>query len=130
MQINDHTAFQVSDIEKSIEFYTQIIGLNFKFKSINEEEQETYAFLELDGGGLELIQKLNADYEKPIIKPPFCPHLAIETKDMNQTLNMITKNRLHIIKGPLESKDGEKWIYISNPDNNIIEFIQWASKNN
>jgi len=129
LQINDHTAFQVSDIEKAIEFYTKIIGLNFKFKSINEEEQEAYAFLELDGGSLELIQKLNSDYEKPTIKPPYCPHFAIETKGMNYTMNIINKNHVNIIKGPLEIKDEEKWIYISDPDNNIIEFIEWVSKN-
>jgi lactoylglutathione lyase len=127
MQINDHTAFQVSNLEKSIEFYTIILGLNFKFKKINEEEQEAYAFLELNGGGLELIQKLESDYEKPTIKPPYCPHLALETKDMNHTLDLIKKNHLNVIKGPLESNDGEKWIYISDPDNNIIEFIDWGS---
>jgi lactoylglutathione lyase len=129
MQINDHTAFQVSDIEKAIEFYTKIIGLNCKFKNINEEEQEVYAFLELEGGGLELIQKLNSDYEKPTIKSPYCPHFAIGTNDMNETMNMIKKNHVNIIKGPLEIKEEVKWVYISDPDNNVIEFVEWVSKN-
>jgi lactoylglutathione lyase len=128
MQINDHTAFQVSDIDKAIEFYTKIIGLNLKFKRVNEEEQEAYAFLELKGGSLELIQILNSNYKKPTIRPPYCPHFAIETINMDETMDMLKKNRVKIIKGPLENKDEEKWVYFSDPDNNVIEFIEWVSK--
>jgi lactoylglutathione lyase len=41
---------------------------------------------------------------------------------------MIEEKRIPIVKGPLEIKGAEKWIYISDPDNNVIEYIQWLSK--
>jgi lactoylglutathione lyase len=125
---NDHTAFQVSNLDQSIEFYTQSIGLNLMFKGINKEEQEAYAFLELEGGNLELIQKLGSAYEKPALHPPYCPHFAIETNQMNDIMTMIERRGIRIVKGPLEIKGKERWIYIADPDNNVIEYIEWASR--
>ena len=129
MTKNDHTAFQVSNMEQSLKFYTERLGLRLVFRNVSAEEQEEYAFLELDGGNLELIQKLDgAPFEKPRIKPPFCPHLALTTNDMTQTLKMIEEKNIPIVKGPLGSAGAERWMYISDPDNNVIEYIQWSSK--
>jgi hypothetical protein len=105
-----------------------LIGAEVRFRGINEEEQEAYAFLELDGGSLELIQKLDADYEKPVIAPPYCPHLALETKDMNRTLDVIRDGSINIVRGPLEIAGEERWVYVADPDHNIIEFIEWISR--
>jgi lactoylglutathione lyase len=115
-------------MEQSLKFYTETLGLRLLFRSANSEEHEDYAFLELGGGNLELIQELDEPFEKPRIKPPYCPHLALGTDDMAQTLKMIEEKRIPIVKGPLEIKGAEKWIYISDPDNNVIEYIQWLSK--
>ncbi len=129
MTKNDHMAFQVSNMEQSLKFYTETLGLRLLFRHVNVAEQEDYAFLELDGGNLELIQKLDQpQFEKPQIKPPFCPHLALTTDDMSLTLKLIEEKRIPIVKGPLEVAGAEKWIYISDPDNNVIEFIQWLSR--
>ena len=35
------------------------------------------------------------------------------------------KEDIPIAKGPLEAPGLAKWIYICDPDNNIIEFVQW-----
>jgi lactoylglutathione lyase len=122
----DHMAFEVSDMDRSIKFYTQVLGLRLLFRKVNTEEQEDYAFLELTGGNLELLQRLDSrPFVKPTIKPPYCPHLAIRSEDMGQTLKMIEEHQIPIVKGPLEIAGEEKWIYISDPDNNVIEYIQW-----
>ena len=129
MTKNDHMAFQVSNMDQSLKFYTETLGLRLVLRNVNVEEHEDYAFLELSGGNLELIQKLDeAQFEKPRIKPPFCPHLALRTDDMAQTLKMIEEKNIPIVKGPLGSEGAERWMYISDPDNNVIEYIQWSSK--
>jgi lactoylglutathione lyase len=51
--------------------------------------------------------------------------LALTSDDMAQTLKMIEDHRIAVVKGPLEIVGAEKWIYISDPDNNVIEYIQW-----
>ncbi len=129
MTKNDHIAFAVSNMEESIRFYTEKLGLQLLSRSVDEEEREEFAFLALKGGNLELIQLLGEDtYQKPVIKPPYCPHLALATDDMAQTLRMIQERQLPVVKGPLEIEGMVLWIYITDPDNNIIEYIQWVDK--
>ena len=127
MTRNDHTAFQVSNMDASIRFYTEALGLKLLFRHVNEEQHEDYAFLELDGGNLELLQHLGAPFVKPDIKPPYCPHLALATGDMDGTLRLFREHGIPIVKGPLEVPGEERWVYVSDPDNNVIEYIQWLA---
>lgn len=128
MRVYDHTAFRVSDLSRSIAFYKSLLGAEVRCECINEEEREAYAFLELEGGSLELIQRLGEDYERPAIVPPYCPHFAVETEDMELTMGLIRENSAPIIRGPLEIVNKERWVYVADPDNNIVEFIEWVSK--
>jgi lactoylglutathione lyase len=125
---NDHTAFQVSDMDAAVKFYTESLGLRLQFRSISEQSHEAIAFLELEGGSLELIQFLDEPYVKPVLKPPYCPHFAIQTEDMAQVMAMVAARGLTVIKGPNENPGEVRWIYISDPDHNVIEYIQWLSK--
>ncbi len=123
---NEHTAFQVSNMDESLAFYTQKLGLQLISRETNPAEQEDYAFLELEGGNLELIQRLaDEPFAKPVIRPPYCPHFAMVTDDMARTVAMIKAAGIPIVKGPLEIAGVETWIYVSDPDNNVIEFLQW-----
>lgn len=123
---NDHIAFEVSNLEESIKFYQKFLGLKLLFQNVDYENKEAFAFLELDGGNLELLQMLeNGSFEKPKIKPPFCPHLALNVNDMDGTLLLLKEKNIPIIKGPLEVKGQVRWLYVHDPDNNIIEFVQW-----
>jgi len=105
---NDHMAFQVSNMDASIRFYTEALGLKLLFRHVNEEVREDYAFLELDGGNLELLQYLGAPFVKPRVKPPYCPHLALATGDMDETLRLFTEHGIPVVKGsPGEPGRGE-----------------------
>jgi lactoylglutathione lyase len=122
----EHAAFQVSNMDESLAFYTRKLGLRLISRKTNPEEQEDYAFLELDGGNLELIQRLADErFAKPAIRPPYCPHFAMVTDNMAKTLAMIKAAQIPIVRGPLEIAGTETWIYISDPDNNVLEFVQW-----
>ena len=126
---NDHIAFEVSNLDQSIRFYTQVLGLRVLSRNVSIEDQEEYAFLELTGANLELLQRLGGEpFVKPTLKPPYCPHLALTIGDMAQTLKWIEGNCIPVIKGPLEIAGEVKWIYVSDPDNNVIEFIQWLKE--
>ena len=123
---NDHVALRVSDMDASIAFYSQALGLRLLSRSTNPAEREEYAFLELEGGNLELIQRLSDEpFVRPVIEPPFCPHLALATDDMAETVARIRAAGIPIVRGPLEIAGEETWIYVSDPDHNVIEFIQW-----
>jgi lactoylglutathione lyase len=124
----DHSAFQVSDIDKAIKWYCDILGFELLFKGANEGENEVYCFLSYGESRLELIQDLGQEFEKPVIKKPFCPHVCLQIDSMKAALKLIKKHNIHVIKGPLEIKDEETWIYFADPDNNVLEFIEWYNK--
>ena len=126
----DHIAFQVSDLDASITFYNEVLGLTLMSKTIDNEHNEAFAYFELDGGNLELLQNLaEKSFKKHEIKQPFCPHMALGTDDLDQLAADLQKREIPIIKGPLEIEGMVKWLYIADPDKNIIEFVQWLEKN-
>ncbi|NQZ69487.1 MAG: VOC family protein [Lentisphaeria bacterium] len=133
MPKNDHMAFQVSDMDKSIAFYTEVLGLELMFREHNKPEHEYFTMLKLEGGNLELIEVLDENdqqvpYDKPEVKAPYCPHLCIEVENMDNALEIIKKHNVPIARD-LQVIDGEeKWIYFCDPDNNIIEFLEWIGR--
>ena len=125
---NDHTAFQVADLDAAIRFYTETLGFRLLSRSVDEVHQEAFAFFELEGGHLELLQKLGHTFNPRPIESPYCPHLALETRDIQEVVASARGRGIHIIAGPFETPGEAKWLYISDPDNNVIEFIEWAGK--
>jgi len=124
----DHIAFQVSDIDKAVEFYINKLGFKLRFKSVNQEQKEVCAFIESGEAVIELIQDLSSPFRKREATKPFCPHFCIEIDDMKNGLESLKKNNIDIVKGPLEKKGEETWVYFADPDNNILEYIQWLKK--
>jgi len=124
----DHAAFQVSDLTQAIKWYCDKLGFEFLFKGINEEEQEAYCFLKYGNSRLELIQDLVIPYQIPEVKKPFCPHVCLNITNMKAALEVLSVNNIPIVRGPLEIKDEETWVYFTDPDNNVLEFIEWYNK--
>ena len=124
----DHVAVPVSDMEAALQFYGEQLGLKFMFREVDPVEQEDFAYFEVEGGNLELLRSLAHPFDKPDIKPPYCPHLALATSDMNATLRLIQERGLRLIKGPLQIEGKVTWLYIADPDNNVIEFVQWFDR--
>jgi len=126
----DHFAFRVFDLDKAIKFYQEILGLKLLSKTVDENHHEAFAFLELEGGNLELLQLMDennnpAPFEKSEVKQPFCPHLAIKCENLDELVLELVKKKIEIVKGPLEIPEMVKWLYIADFDNNFIEFVEW-----
>lgn len=130
---SDHFAFRVSDIDASIAFYTEKVGLRLMFKQVDVEHGEAFAFLELDGGNLELLQLLDASGDpvpvaNPLPVPPFTPHLALGTDDLDGMIARLKAGGVPLVKGPLETPGLVRWVYFRDPDNNVVEFVQWLNQ--
>lgn len=129
MTYYDHTGFQVSNMDASIEFYVNKLGFTLVSNAVNPQEQEAYAFLTLGDLRLELIQDMKTtSFARPVVRPPYCPHLAIETADMPQAIAHLKEAGVAIVRGPLEVEGQETWVYFCDPDDNILEYIQWYRK--
>ena len=44
---------------------------------------------------------------------------------MEETLKDLQLKNITIIHGPLEKNDEGTWLYFTNPDENILEYMQW-----
>ena len=115
-------------MDAALHFYGEQLGLKFMFREIDPVEREDFAYFELEGGNLELLKSLAHPFEKRDIKPPYCPHFAIATTDMNATVQMIQAHGLQLIKGPMKIAGKVTWLYLADPDNNVIEFVQWFDR--
>jgi len=129
MEKCDHVAFQVGDMDAAVRFYVEKLGFALASRQVDEAEHEEFAFLTLGDVRLELIQDLaQATYRRPEIQPPYCPHLAIETDDLEKTLACLTEKGVSILRGPLVIAEQVTWAYFADPDNNILEYVQWVQK--
>lgn len=59
---------------------------------------------------------------------PFCPHLCFEAEDMDAVLRTLEENEIPILDGSNEIPGSERWIYFTDPDQNVLEYIVWLNK--
>ncbi|MHA1793677.1 MAG: VOC family protein [Promethearchaeota archaeon] len=128
----DHFAFLVKDLDAAISFYKDNLGLTLISREKDLEHGEEFAFFELENGKLELLRKISpsGSFSTPFSMKDnesrgFCPHLAVQSEDLDATVAMLEKKSINILKGPLLISNLVKWLYITDPDGNIIEFVEW-----
>ena len=127
-----HFAYEVSDIDAAIEFYTSKLGFTVQFpKTVDSVQHEAFAILALDGGRLELLQCLDETnqaipFEPVPVRPHATPHLAFEVEDFDQTLAMLQAEDIPLLLGPFETPGAARWMYVLDPDQNVIEFCQFS----
>ncbi len=127
----DHFAFLVYDMDRAIQFYTEKLGLKLMSRQTDKAHGEEFAFLELEGGNLELLQRIP---KSPLADKPSpgttanCPHLALEAANFDDFVEQMRKSKIEIVNGPYLIEDTVKWVYIADPDGNLIEFVEWLNK--
>ena len=124
----DHGAFRVSNLEKAIAFYTGKLGFRQLFLVDSEAFGERGVFLEYHGARLELIETIGVSYQPAVPVRPYCPHLCFEADDMDEVLAVLRKHGIPILDGPNEIPGSEQWIYFTDPDGNVLEYIVWLDK--
>ena len=125
-----HTMLRVGDLEKSIWYYTKILGMTLLRQKDYPSGRFTLAFLgygaEKDNSALELTH--NWDITKYDIGGGF-GHIAVEVQDIYQTCEKIKKNGGCIIREPGPMKHGGSVIAFSqDPDGYKVELIESSSR--
>jgi catechol 2,3-dioxygenase-like lactoylglutathione lyase family enzyme len=123
-----HFCYEVSNLEKSLKFYNEILGLEIISKTEDPVHNESFAFLKCENCWLELIQIYDIKdrekyYKQPEIKPPYAPHIAFVTNDMDAFMKKVEANKILVANGP-NVNEGVRWVYLADPDHNIIEFVE------
>lgn len=121
-----HTMLRVGDLDKSIGFYTDVLGMKLLRRNDYPAGKFTLAFLgyqdEADGAVLELTY--NWGIESYDIGTAY-GHIAIEVDDAHKACERVKQRNGQIIReaGPMQ---GSKTVlaFIEDPDGYKIEFIQ------
>ena len=121
-----HTMLRVGNLEKSIAFYTEVLGMKLLRQSENTEYKYTLAFVgygdESENAVLELTYNWGTDsYD---LGNAF-GHIALEVENVYEACDKIRAKGGVISREPGPVKGGTTEIaFVRDPDNYAIELIQ------
>ena len=124
-----HTSIRTSNMDRSIDFYTRLVGLKLVSRREIPQNNAEIAFLqdrEGKGAKLELTfyrkqnKFIQADYEDMLFD-----HLAFEVYDMKKTIATMRKEQVTITDEPFRlGPAGSLIAFIEDPDGTLIELIE------
>lgn len=121
-----HTMLRVGDLQRSISFYTEVLGMSLLRTSDNPEYQYTLAFVgygdEASGAVLELTYNYGVtSYDNGNA----FGHIALEVDNVYSACDLIRARGGVISREPGPVKGGTTEIaFVLDPDNYAIELIQ------
>lgn len=120
-----HTMLRVADLDRAINFYTQIMGMKLLRKSENKQYRYTLAFVGYQEESEEAVIELtyNWDTNHYELGTAF-GHIAIETEDLYDTCENIREAGGTITREPGPVKGGSTEIaFVKDPDGYMLELI-------
>lgn len=137
----NHTSFTVSDLDRAIAFYTDALGmklLNVSERDPSFSQQVTgipgahlrIAYVEAAGYRIELIQYLSPAGTE--LDTRTCnvgsAHIAFNVDDLQGMYDTMTAKGVRFVSPPCTvpsgPNQGGKAVYLEDPDNNTLEFIE------
>jgi lactoylglutathione lyase len=120
-----HTMLRVVDLEKSIRFYTEILGLTLHSQKPYPDGKFTLAFLGYEIG-TEPFLELTHNWETTSYeKGTAYGHMAFGTPDIYETCRAIEKIGGKIVRTPGPMKHGSTVIaFVEDPDGYRVELIE------
>ena len=125
-----HTMLRVGDLQRSIDFYTKVLGMKLLRTSDNPEYKYTLAFVGYgnnpDHAELELTYNWGMDrYEMGTAYG----HLAISAEDIVAACDSVRANGGNVTREPGPVKGGTTVIaFVTDPDGYKIELIERAGQ--
>lgn len=121
-----HTRYRVNDLEKTVRFYTEVLGLT-EIRRHKSPRGSELVFLQTPGSE-ELIEICQYDASGPVTVCPDLTHLAFEVEDLEAFAAHATALGYPLSDGPTTSTSGSVFAFIDAPEGYEIELIQRGSK--
>jgi lactoylglutathione lyase len=121
-----HIAFNVKDIEKSLHFYCDILGLEMAFEMKDKNGSPwIYNIKVAEGQYLELMIGGVHEYSYIPTDVGFS-HLCLEVGDIHEIADKLRKNGIPLDVEPKLGRDLNYQCWAKDPDGNRIEFMQFS----
>ena len=122
-----HTMLRVGNLQRSIDFYTQVLGMTLLRQSENPEYKYSLAFLGFDGGNpgqAEIELTYNWGVERYELGTAY-GHIALGVPDVAESVAKIKAAGGNVTREPGPVKGGTTVIaFVTDPDGYKIELIQ------
>jgi lactoylglutathione lyase len=121
-----HTMIRVTDLEKSIDFYTKIFGMNLLSKRDYPEGKFTLAFVGYGDIGTDPVIELTHNWETDSYELGNAfGHIAIEVGDAYKACDDISAKGGNVVRpaGPMKH-GGSVIAFVKDPDGYMIELIE------
>jgi len=123
-----YTGIRVRDLDRSIEFYTRVLGMRLLRREKVDENKGEFAMLGCDGSDHGLELNWYSD-ESPIARPypedegEELDHLAFEVENLEASLTFLKAQGYPPVMGPVVD-DRFAVAYVKDPDSIWVEFYQ------
>ena len=121
-----HTRFRVHNIDRSINFYNDILGLEIVERKTSPRGSQL-VFLRFPDTDCEL-ELCSFPDSGSIEVPEDLVHLAFQVEDLEKCIFRLKEKGIPITEGPVEAASGTRFIFTEDPDKYEIELIQYSKK--
>ncbi len=120
-----HTMIRVGDLERSIEFYTQVLGMRLLRQNDYPDGEFTLAFLGYGNESEQTVLELTYNYGvESYDHGNAFGHLAIEVDDLYGACDTMRERGAKILREPGPMNAGTTHIaFVADPDGYAIELI-------
>jgi lactoylglutathione lyase len=121
-----HTMLRVGDLQRSVRFYTEVLGMKLLRTTDRPEQKYSLAFVGYDDEKRAAVLELTYNYgvERYELGTAF-GHVAIGVPDVKQACDKVRTNGGRVTREPGPVKGGTSVIaFVEDPDGYKIEFIQ------
>ena len=121
-----HTMLRVGNLQRSIDFYTQVLGMRLLRKSDYPGGRFTNAFVGYDDESRAAVLELTHNWDtKAYDMGNAYGHVAVEVDDAFRACDEVRKRGGKVTREPGPMKHGTTVIaFVEDPDGYKIEFVQ------
>ena len=125
-----HTMLRVGDLQKSLAFYTEVLGMKLLRKNDYPEGKFTLAFVGYGDEKDHTVLELTHNWDTPTYDlGSGYGHIALEVEDAYQACDAVRTKGGKVTREAGPMKHGTTVIaFVEDPDGYKIEFIQRGSK--
>lgn len=117
-----HTRYRVSDLDKTVAFYRDVLGLQEVRRSTSGRGSQLVFFKA--PGSDELIEICKFDESGPVQVGPDLTHLAFEVEDMDAFARHAASLGFPLSDGPHRTSSGSVIAFVDAPEGYEVELIQ------
>jgi lactoylglutathione lyase len=121
-----HTRYRLNDLEKSVKFYKEVLGLE-EIRRHKSPRGSELVFLKAPGSE-ETIELCHFPSSGPVQVQPDLTHLAFEVESLEAFGKHLAAHGLKYSDGPTMKENGGGFAFIDAPEGYEIELIQIGNK--